>query len=70
MWIPTRTEAVEMFARHFGARHLSGAVQRARDTARERKDTGDLVGYEVWCEVAVRVERLQNGDRDGSRDRP
>jgi len=68
MWIPTRTEAVEMFARHFDARHRGGAAQTARDTARDLRDHGDIAGYEVWCEVAVTIERLQNGGSRKSRD--
>jgi hypothetical protein len=52
-----------MFARHFEARHRSGALPRARKTAARLKDTGDLPGCAVWCEVADKIERLRNDQR-------
>jgi hypothetical protein len=67
MWVPTKSEAVEMFARHFEARHRSGAVQRAKDTARNLKSQGDEQGYEIWCEVAGRVARIRNTEAAAAR---
>ena len=63
MWVPTRSEAVEMFARHFEARHRSGALQKAKKTARDMETIGDVAGYEVWCDVATKIEHIRNDDR-------
>ena len=60
MWTPTGSEAVNIFARHFEARHRSGAAGRARNTAAHLKDTGDLPGSALWSEVAETIERLRD----------
>jgi hypothetical protein len=58
-----------MFARHFEARHRSGAVVRARNTAARLKDTGDVSGSVVWNEVAQTIQRLRDDQRHIARRR-
>jgi len=60
MWRPKSSEAIDMFARQFEARHRSGALSRARHTAARLKETGDLPGSEMWSEVADKIERLRS----------
>ena len=63
MWVPTKEEAVDMFARHFEACHRSGAVERARQKAVSLKAKGDHEGHNIWTDVARRVESLRQEDR-------
>jgi hypothetical protein len=58
-----------MFARHFEARHRSGAAVRARHTAARLKDTGDVPGSTMWNEVAETIERLRSDHRHIARRR-
>jgi hypothetical protein len=59
MWIPTRAEAVEMFARHFEARHRGGALGKAREAAAAMKTKGDDDGHKIWTDVADVIEGLR-----------
>jgi hypothetical protein len=59
-WMITSNEAFEMFARHFEARHRSGAVGRAQQRAQSLKVKGDYVGDKIWTEIAARIETLRN----------
>ena len=59
MWIPTQSESIEMFARHYETFHRAGAAERARHTAAALAENGDLEGHAVWTLVADRVERLR-----------
>ena len=63
MWIPTRPEAIEMFARHFEARHRGGALRQAKETAAAMKIKGDLDGYDVWNNVANVIDSLRHDER-------
>ena len=63
MWVPTRDDAVDMFARHFEACHRSGAVERAKQKAASFKAKGDHDGHKILTEVACRVEALRQADR-------
>ena len=63
MWVPTRDDAVDMFARHLEASHRSGAVERAKQKAASLKAKGDHEGHKVWTDVARRVEALRQEDR-------
>ena len=63
MWVPTRDDAVGMFARHFESCHRSGAVERARQKAASLKAKGDQEGHKIWTDVARRVEALRKEDR-------
>ena len=63
MWVPTKEEAVDMFARHFEACHRSGAAERAKQRAASLKANGDHEGHKIWTAVACRVEALRQEDR-------
>lgn len=63
MWVPTEAEAVEMFARHFEARHRNGALSKAEETAKDLENKGDGDGYRVWKMVAGRIKELRCADR-------
>jgi hypothetical protein len=63
MWVPTQTDAVEMFARHFEARHRSGAAARARETAAALRAKGDHGGHRIWNDVADTIDHLREGER-------
>jgi hypothetical protein len=63
MWIPTKAEAVEMFALHLEARYRSGSLKRARKTAEVMKAKGDHEGHKIWNDVADRVEHLRQTER-------
>jgi hypothetical protein len=59
MWMVTKSEAVEMYARFFGTRHGSSASKLARKTANSLEMKGDLDGHRVWNEVADTIDRHQ-----------
>jgi hypothetical protein len=67
MWLITETEAVEIYARYFAARHSSAASQRARETASSLQSKGDLNGHKIWNEVADTIDRHQQERRRGLR---
>jgi hypothetical protein len=57
MWIVSKTEAVEMYARFWAARYGSTASKSARKMADSLASKGDLNGHHVWNEVANVIER-------------
>ena len=63
MWVPTKEEAVDMFARHLEACHRSGAAERAKQRAAFLKAKGNQEGHKIWTDVACRVEALRQEDR-------
>jgi hypothetical protein len=63
MWMPTKTEAVEMYARFWAARYGHTASVSAREMAISFKMKGDLEGHKVWIEVADTIERLRQEKR-------
>lgn len=67
MWIPTQSDAIDMFARHFEALHRSGSVAKARETASRLRSDGDLDGHEVWSKVADSIEQLRDSERLSAR---
>ena len=67
MWIPTQSESIEMFARHYEALHRAGAAERARRTAAVLAEKGDHDGHAVWNQVADTVERLRQPQQLDSR---
>ncbi len=67
MWVPSEDDAVEMFARHFEARHRGGAIAKATEAASTLKAAGDEPGHKVWIKVADRLRLLRNADRITSR---
>lgn len=63
MWIPSESETIEMYARHFEALHRSGSLVLARETANSLKERGDQGGHDVWCRVADKIEQLRQDPR-------
>jgi len=57
MWVPTRDEAVLMYARFLKARHGGAASELARKKAGALQDVGDREGYTIWNSVADAVDR-------------
>jgi hypothetical protein len=57
MWMVTKGEAIEMYARFFLARHRSAASRLARETAHSHQKKGDLDGHEAWNAVADAIDR-------------
>jgi hypothetical protein len=57
MWMPTRIEAVEIYAQFWTGRYGMTASSSARKMASrlERKD--DLDGHKIWNEVADVIDR-------------
>src|SRR5271157_5256918 len=62
MWIPTETEAVEMFARQLVTRHRATASTRAREMAEALRRRGDVKGHRIWNAVADTADRLRQGN--------
>jgi hypothetical protein len=56
MWVPTKTEAVEMYARFWVPRYGHTASVSAREMAVSLKKNGDLGGHKVWIEVAEAID--------------
>jgi hypothetical protein len=56
MWIPTKVEAVEMYARFWASRYGHTASVSAREMAVSLKMKGDLEGQKVWIEVAEAID--------------
>jgi hypothetical protein len=67
--VPTKEEAVNMFARHFEACHRSGAAERAKQRAAALKAKGDHEGHKIWIAVACRVEAYGQKNWPRIRDR-
>jgi hypothetical protein len=57
MWMITRDEAIEMYARFLAARHGGAASRIARKIADKLQTKGDFEGHAVWNLVADAVER-------------
>jgi len=56
-WMPTKDEAVEMYASYLTARHGRSAHRYARKTADKLHRNGDFDGYKVWSRVSDAIER-------------
>lgn len=67
MWIPSKNETIEMYARHFEALHRSGSLPLARETAHSLKKRGDHDGQEIWHRVAEKIEELRDDQRLATR---
>jgi hypothetical protein len=63
MWIPTKAEAVEMYARFWASRYGHSANVSAREMAASLKKKGDFEGHKVWNQVADAVDRLEQNKR-------
>jgi len=57
MWMPTRDEAVEIYADYLTGRHGRSAYRYARKTADKLHRKSDLAGHAAWNRVADAVER-------------
>jgi hypothetical protein len=58
MWMPTKSEAVEMYARFWASRYGQTASVSARGRAASFKMNGDTEGHKVWVEVAEAIDYL------------
>ena len=67
MWIVSKTEAVEMYARSWSARYGSTASKSARKMADSLASKGDREGHGIWNEVANVIERQQQEKRRAGR---
>ena len=56
MWMPTKAEAVEMYARFWATRYGTTASKSARRMAVSLEMKGDLEGHKVWSEVAEAID--------------
>ena len=59
MWMPTKTEAVGMYARFWAARYGGTASRSAQKMANSLRSKGDLEGHEVWNKVADAIDHQQ-----------
>jgi len=57
MWIPTREEAVVLYARFCVAHDGVNALEKAKSRARQLARQGDVEGEKIWGEVASEIER-------------
>ena len=56
MWIPTRKEAVELYARFCVAHYGVNALEKARLQAKHLGRQGDKDGERIWDEVVCEIE--------------
>jgi len=56
MWMPTKSEAVEIYARYWAARFGTTASRSARKMATSLEQMGDADGHKVWNNVAEAIE--------------
>jgi hypothetical protein len=56
MWVPTRQEAVVLYARFCVAHYGINAPQKARSQAEKMGRQGDIEGEKIWGEVASEIE--------------
>jgi hypothetical protein len=63
MWMPTKAEAVEMYARFWAGRYGSTASSSARKMASRLERKGDLDGHKIWNEVADAIDRREQNKR-------
>ena len=56
MWMPTKSEAVEMYAQFWASRYGQTASVSARAIADSHQKKGDLGGHKVWIEVAEAID--------------
>jgi hypothetical protein len=59
MWIPTRKEAVELYACFCVAHYGVNALEKARLQARQLARQGDADGERIWGEVVCEIERTK-----------
>jgi hypothetical protein len=59
MWMPTRIEAVEIYAQFWTGRYGMTASSSARKMANRLERKGDLDGHKIWNEVADVIDRRE-----------
>ncbi len=69
MWIPTKTEAVEMYAKFWTARHGDAASASARERAISFKMKGNLEGHKAWTNVADAIDDWAKNKRPRDKSR-
>jgi hypothetical protein len=57
MWIPTRKEAVELYARFCVAHYGVNALEKAQLQTKQLGRAGDAEGEKIWREVVYEIER-------------
>lgn len=67
MWLPTKPEAIEMYARFWSARYGHAASASAKKMASSLQRAGDLKGEEAWNAVADAIERQQRNKHQAPR---
>ena len=67
MWVVTRAEAIEMYARFWTARYETNASGSARKMASSLESNGDREGNEIWREVADAIDRHLHEKRHARR---
>jgi hypothetical protein len=63
MWMPTKAEAVEIYAGFWSARYGMTASSSAREMATSLERKGDMEGHKIWTEVANAVDRRHQEKR-------
>jgi len=67
MWLPTKPETIEMYARFWMARYGHSASSSARKMAKSLREIDDPGGEEAWNAVADAIERRQQNKHRVSR---
>lgn len=57
MWLPTREDAVEIYARFCVSHYGVNARDKARSRAKQLARLGDADGEKIWSDVAREIER-------------
>ena len=55
--LPTRQDAIEMYARFCMARYGANAGKKVKSRAHQLANRGDKDGEKIWHEVAVAIEK-------------
>jgi hypothetical protein len=57
MWLPTREDAVAIYARFCQSHYGINAREKAESRAEQLGRQGDIDGEKIWREVADEIER-------------
>ncbi len=58
MWLPTREEAVVIYARFCTAHYGVNAAEKVESRARQLAKEGDADGDKIWREVAEEIGKV------------
>ena len=61
--LPTRDDAIEMYARFCRAHYGFNAHKKVKKRAKQLASTGDLAGEKIWSEVAAEIEKSTTANR-------